>query len=569
MKNIILVFIVLLISLTGCKKWLDINSDPDTPQQPSNASVLPQLFAAMPTALESDGGLYIAKYIQNWLTHTVSNNNTYDRLGYAWSGGTMAAHWNMVYYTYGKNLEYILENSEKLKQNDFKGVALALKAWAYQESTDYHEYLTCYGAFKETQFKFPYQNQDTIYTFIDSLCQESIKYLNMAIGDPSNTLSRGDMVYNGDILKWKKFAFGILARNKGHLINKSFYDPDLVIKYCDSSLAVVGDDFCVPFDATFNDNSNYFGPYRDNMPSFRQSTFIVRLLDGTILAGESAAIKDPKSIDPRIAHMLSASHDTTNGNGGYRGVEPGLGDPYSALLPPESYLVNGQPPTSGSARTNYLNSRKKVGIAFGDSLYVNPSKGAFSNHGKYLFKNKAVFPIMTAAEIQFIKAEAAFRKGDKALAYTAYKNGIQLHFNFINRDYSGIRTSASLYNINPIAAASITKYMTSKNVSQLSDSLKISDIMLQKYIALWGWGFVETWSDLRKYNYLDPTDLTYQTVYPGFNPPTTFYDLNKSLPAQRVRPHYTSEYTYNIEQIERFGINQTDWHIQKMWFVTP
>jgi hypothetical protein len=34
--------------------------------------------------------------------------------------------------------------------------------------------------------------------------------------------------------------------------------------------------------------------------------------------------------DPRMAHMLSASQDTTNGNGGYRGVDPALGDPFSA-----------------------------------------------------------------------------------------------------------------------------------------------------------------------------------------------------------------------------------------------
>ena len=92
-------------------------------------------------------------------------------------------------------------------------------------------------------------------------------------------------------------------------------------------MTTVEDDFVVPFDATKNDDTNFFGTYRDNLGSFRQSNFIVRLLDGTTMAGSSAG----HNRDPRLRHMLSASQDTTNGNGGFRGVDPGLGDPFSAL----------------------------------------------------------------------------------------------------------------------------------------------------------------------------------------------------------------------------------------------
>ncbi len=43
-------------------------------------------------------------------------------------------------------------------------------------------------------------------------------------------------------------------------------------------------------------------------------------MDGTILAGGTSGYQR----DPRIRHMLSMSGDTTNGNGGYRGVNPGM-----------------------------------------------------------------------------------------------------------------------------------------------------------------------------------------------------------------------------------------------------
>lgn len=563
-------FSLLIITMPGCKKWLDINSDPDTTQQPSNSSVLPPLLAAIPTALQSDGGLYIAKYTQNWLTHTASNNNVYDIQGFTFSGGTMAGTWNLVYFAFGKNLQYMIENSQKLKQNDFIGVGLALKAWVYQHGTDYHSDMPFYSSFNPDSFAFKYESQNVIYKVVDSMCRDALVYLNAANGDPTNTLTRGDMVYNGDIGKWKRFVYGVLARNYNHISNKTgLYQPDSVIKYCDSSLTVVADDFCVPFDATVNNNSNYFGTYRDNMPAMRQSNFIVKLLDGTTLAGSSV----PANRDPRIAHMLSASHDTTNGNGGYRGVDPGQGDPYAALNPPASYLLpNGQLPT-GSALTNYNNARKKVGIAFGDSLYLNPSAGNFTSTGKYLFKNKAVFPVMTSAEIQFTKAEAAFRKGDVATAYDAYKKGINLHFDFINRDYSPVRGSWSIYNTNPIQLSQRIAYMAGNNVRQSAVTLTMSDIMLQKYIALWAWGFFETWVDMRRFGMYDLTDpVTLQpflSVYKNLSPLTSIDSRNEQKYAQKVRPHYTSEWTYNRAELDRLGILKNNWHVTKMWFTEP
>jgi hypothetical protein len=326
------------------------------------------------------------------------------------------------------------------------------------------------------------------------------------------------------------------------------------------------DDFVLPFDATVNNNSNYFGTFRDNMSTLRQSSFIVRALDGTALAGSSVKANR----DPRMALMLSASNDTTNGNGGYRGVDPGQGDPYYALNAPTSYYVNGAPPTSGTALTNYNNARKKVPVAWGDSTYANVSAAVINNTtGKYLFQNKAPFPIMTYAEMRFIKAEAAIRSNNNGVAYTAYKEGINGHFNFINRNYSGVRGALNLYGLNPISATARASYLASANVKQSSDLLTRTDIMLQKYIALWGWGFFETWVDMRRYHYTDLDPATNLQVYNTFTLPTSLYTNNNGLPVYRVRPHFTSEYTYNRAELERLGVLQQTYHTREMWFSMP
>jgi hypothetical protein len=244
--------------------------------------------------------------------------------------------------------------------------------------------------------------------------------------------------------------------------------------------------------------------------------------------------------------MLSASQDTTNGNGGYRGVDPGIGDLGSTT--------------------------KRVGVLWNDSTYANPSASRFDpGKGKYLFRDKAVSPVMTYSEIQFIKAEAAFRKpagGDKTTALSAYQNGINAHFDFINRS-TFPRTNVPLYNNTPITTAERTAYLNSQNVKRTEATLTLTDILLQKYIALWGWGFVETWVDMRRYHYNDIDPATSKPYFNGWVIPAGLPALNGGKFAYRIRPRYNSEYVWNRPELERIGATAPDYHTLEMWFSKP
>ncbi|MEJ7671800.1 MAG: hypothetical protein WKF59_03620 [Chitinophagaceae bacterium] len=81
---------------------------------------------------------------------------------------------------------------------------------------------------------------------------------------------------------------------------------------------------------------------------------------------------------------------------------------------------------------------------------------------------------------------------------------------------------------------------------------------MQKYIALWGWGFIETWTDLRKYDYDG-------NIFTSFTLPTTFSTNNNNKPAYRVRPRYNSEYLWNIDALNAIGGFDLDYHTKKMW----
>ena len=552
--KIVLLAAFFSMAMSSCKKYLNINSDPDTPQNPSNSSVFPAMLSGIPRGVQYDAR-YMSKYVQNLLSSANGNNDTWDRHGYLAGSDASGDIWRQTYFGLGNNLNYIIDNGIQKGQSDYVGASLVLKALMFQMTTDYHGDIIFREAFKENTYYFKYDSQLVVYQGVDSICRLADAYLTKSASE-TLTLGIGDFVYNGDISKWKKLNYAILAKNFHRFTNKAgMYNADSVIKYCDLAMGSVNDDFVIPFDATKNDDASFYGTYRNNLTSFRQSNFIVKLLDGTSLTGSST----PATIDPRISHMLSASQDLTNGNGGYRGVDPAIGDPFSALT--GVYTV-------GSA--NWINARKRVGIVWGDSIYANPSAANFSatTTGKYLFKDKAVMPVISYTEMQFIKAEAAFRKGDFGTAHTAYLAGINGHFDFINRNYGAVRGNSTIFNGSPISTASRNSYLASANVRSQAQ-LRITDIMLQKYIALWGWGFLETWVDLRRFHYLDLDPATGQQVYVNFAFPTSFFPNNLNKPVQRVRPRFNSEYVWNLEELKRFGGDQTDYHTYEMWFSKP
>jgi Starch-binding associating with outer membrane len=547
------------VSITGCKKYLDINRDPDTPQNPDASSVFPAMLGAVPRGLQFDAR-YVSKFIQNFAVNSTANVASFDNMGYASGSDANGEIWRQCYFGLGKNLDFIIESATTKRQWDYVGAAQVLKGMMFQYATDYHGEIIFKEAFLENKAFFKYDDQETVYAGVDSILRAGIQNLSRTDNEASTTrLLRGDYVYDGSNAKWIKFAWGLMARNAHRITNKSNYNADSVIAFCNRSLSTTADDFLVPFDGAKNDDANFFGTFRNNLNLFRQSDFTVRLLDGTVLANTTPTPATAFNRDPRMRHMLACSEDTTNGNGGFRGVGPAAGDPFAALT--GVYAINS---------TNWINARKRVPTPWIDSIYANPSISAFNSlYKRYLFADRAVCPVMTASEIQFIKSEAAFRKGDVNAAHIAYLSGINLHFDFINRTTMP-RGNVALFNpaFGPITATERANYLASANVKPSPVALTLSDIMLQKYISLWGWGFFETFVDMRRYHWTDIDPTTNAAVYKSFTLPTLFAD-NFGKPVYRVRPRFNSEYVWNRNELLRIGALNQDYHTYECWFSKP
>jgi hypothetical protein len=120
-----------------------------------------------------------------------------------------------------------------------------------------------------------------------------------------------------------------------------------------------------------------------------------------------------------------------------------------------------------------------------------------------------------------------------------------------------------------ITPATKAAYLTNPLVVPVTASgLTLTHIMLQKYIALYGWGVHETWTDMRRFHYVDPDPATGKQVYADFTPPSGIYlvSTNNTKLVYRCRPRYNSEYLYDVPELTRIGAENQDYNTLECWF---
>jgi hypothetical protein len=95
--------------------------------------------------------------------------------------------------------------------------------------------------------------------------------------------------------------------------------------------------------------------------------------------------------------------------------------------------------------------------------------------------------------------------------------------------------------------------------------------MLQKYIALWAWGTMENWVDIRRYHYTDLDPATGEQVYRSFAipEPSRLHPDNGGLPVYRVRYRFNAEYVWNAENLRKMGAFDLNYHTREVWFSKP
>jgi hypothetical protein len=506
------------VGLAGCQDFLDVNTNPNAPETVAANLYLSPMLHWMVTGQYWDGrctGQYTQQFTQSALS-------TYDMHGPNYNTDLCGQVWRDVYWTFGQNLIDMMEIAEAEERWDILGVGYVMKAWGWQQLTDMHGEIIVSEAFDQTKFDFGYDSQEFVYDEIAKLLDSAIVYLNRTDGAvDSRYMARGDRLYGGDRVKWLQFAHGLYAIHLNHLSEKAEYDPAAVISHVDQALQSNADDALWGFtnEQAFDDR-NVMSPTRGNYASYKQTQQIVQLMDGTIFG----------VADPRMTRMLVPAPDSA-----YRGVP--VATSFTAI--PAAQL----PMTPW----RYVSARPE-------------GWGGF-----YLFSDEVRLPAMTYAQLQFVKAEAAYHAGNMPVALEAFRNGVSSSIDFVNDRNTEAGSPA------PAITQAEKDAFLAAIVPATPGALTLTMIMNQKFIAQWAWGYNETWTDMRRYHYTDLDPATGEAVYPAWEvlPPTSLHSWNNGEYAYRLRPRYNSEYVWNEKGLQEIGGLELDYHTKPIWIVTP
>jgi Starch-binding associating with outer membrane len=208
MKNTIFkisVVCALVLSTASCKKeFAEVNTNPNQPSNVNPAYVLTNgiyqsAFRYYDVEANMDGGLIIS---QQWAKIQYTDE---DRYRFRTTSYTNT--WNQFYSVGIKDFTYLKELTVKDGGNDaYNAVGSVMRCWLFQILTDTYgdiPYTEAIGTILTPK----YDKQEVVYKgLLAELADASAK-----LSASSSTIS-GDVLYGGDLKKWRKFANTLRAK---------------------------------------------------------------------------------------------------------------------------------------------------------------------------------------------------------------------------------------------------------------------------------------------------------------------------------------------------------------------
>ena len=588
---------LLSLGLTSCNDFLDVNVDPDKPNN-TTAQVDNRVPWIQRMYMYSAG-------ITNYRTSMIAG------VLYSTSGthGPAAATWNFAAGTTTSSYQtWFVETAANL--NDLYDKAKAENAYHYMAVADiYHalgfmEMLDCYGEMPYTEAlgnsPVPaYDDGKTIFNGCMAKVDEAIQLLQQEQPATATPLSKGDLMNGGDVQKWLKLAYGLKARYLLKLSKKAdLFNPDEILNCLAKGPQSNADNSVMPCYNSGQDVTDYLmgDPIMTNgnwnCVAYGTTQRITKYYTDLLTNMRGAGVEDPRytKIVPAVMTNIKLSNgkvqsydwSRSKGVDCHGDCERLKATGWNTIVAP-TWTATDKNVTyeiaDETARNKFVDDIKKcnhaatvdgnkvtvtyqAGSVFvnstnyayaGDTAYVSLrsnskltgnasleetdvnwyfssndalNAGAIGSTGSFQTRPVSDFEIMTYHEACFIKAEVLYRKGDKSGALAAYKEGIKAHLEYMQSKLTAWKALG--YNnpdMWPMDDAKISAYLASDAVCQSAGDLKMSDIMLQKYVAM-GCS-IENWNDMRRFNYGAGNIGDFGVVYPGFDRSVLFTGTDK------------------------------------------
>jgi hypothetical protein len=590
MKKIIIVTVgvFLLLGISSCKDWLDVNVDPNNPSDAS-ATVNIRLPWIQHYYMYAWGTANMrTSTIAGLLTQTYSATAANSMLA-AWK--PLQSSCTTVYQNWflgaAVNLGPMIKKAEESGAYHYIGAAYCIRAMGFMMMLDLHGEIP-YTEALTGKYNPVYDQGDVIYNGCMADLDLAIEYFSKTQEAGAIALAAGDTWNGGDVSKWIKLCYGLKARYLNQVSKKTtLYNPTAILAALEKAPLSNNDNIIMKHYNVSGDATNFTvgDPYQANTTwdavgygsNQRATRWYANMLTNTFTGG--SGVPDPRlpkllpammknivlnaagdivsyewtrdtgvdmmNSDIRLnSGPLSASYATANQNVKYTIADAAERDLFISKLK-QPFTVSGNDVTvtykKGSFYINTTNYKRA-----GDTIYVNIRSNSLSTSGRsatdmyfyplttanavagtgnFYARPNSDSDILTFSEMCFIKAEALFRQGKPAEALTAYKTGIQANFDRMQIKLNEWKTAGTVNpDQMPMNQADITAYMTSAAVVQSAAALTMADIMRQKMIAM---GFsAQNWNDLRRFNYSTGNVGNFGVVYKDYKRPFEFSSTN-------------------------------------------
>lgn len=619
---------LLTLGLTSCSDFLDVNVDPDKPNN-TTAEVANRVPWIERMYMYSAG---VTNYRTSMIAGVLYSTSV--------SQGPAAVTWNFANATSTTTYQtFFVECASNL--NDLYDKAKAENAYHYMAVADvfhalgFMQLLDVYGEIPYTEAlgnsPVPaYDDGKTIFNGCIAKLDEAIELLGKAQPATATPLSKGDVMNGGDVAKWLKLCYGLKARYLLKLSKKAEFNPDEILECLAKGPQSISDNSVIPCYNSGQDVKDYLlgDPIMTNgnwnCVAYGTTQRITKYYTDLLTNMRGAGVEDPRytKIVPAVMTNIKLddngkvqSYDWARSKGvdchgdcerlkavGWNSIvaptwkaedknitydlakaDNATRDKFIADMQKiHKVAVDGSKVTvtyqTGSVYVNstnyaYAGDTAYVSLRSNSKLTGNQTKeendvywyfstndalnaGAVGSTGSFQTRPVSDFEIMTYHEACFIKAEVLYRKGDKAGALAAYKAGIKAHLDYMQKKLTAWKGQGfSNPDMQPMDDAKIAAYLASDAVCQNAGDLKMSDIMLQKYVAM-GCS-LENWNDMRRFNYGAGNIKDFGVVYPGFDRSVLFTGTDKLKGTSKDDPKYwprrwrlpaTLELSYNEAQ---------------------
>ncbi len=554
-----------IVGISSCKKFLDINKDPD--RLPDSNSPIAQLLTSAQVNLGFEGGSDLFRFstvIMQQMSGLASQpNQTFEYYRYNITGTDQNNVWSSIHASTLSDIELIIKQGGASPY--YTGIAKILKAYEYAKTVDVWGDVPYTEAQQLTVNLQPaYDDDATIYPKLITLLNDAVNELNA----PSSLLTPGtnSVMYTGTFAtiraNWIKLANTLRLRL---LLHYSKINPT----FCVAQITALVNTPLITFMAS-NADSYQMAFY--DVANQRNPISAFEVSRPNYLFADAAMVNLMTSKgDPRRPYYftsfpyqgiqlpitLSTSAATVAGNvltfsSTISTATPG--GPAAANMVVAG--VNIPPNTIATAVTattiTLSNNVTGGGVASGASIVVAPNTfttvsaaappGTPSNNYSrihtflrgavtagaappFTYSGAAVQRMLPFAEYNFIRAEAALM-GAPGSAQAFFTAGI----------------TASMQEVG-VSALQIADYLVANGTLTGTNANMLRQIIEEKYIALFG-VIVEPWVDWRR------------TGYPGLSIPTNAINGVTSVPRTLFYPQ--SEIDFNPKCPGQKGLSLQD-----------